>query len=271
MPLAEKSKTTLNGAASAKRTFTATPPRSNTKLKGKSNGSILSYFKKADSQPVTSDSDGLFVQGGQDNGNISFQGSPSPEKPFRSLSRAGDVTRYNENSIPVKRQKTEASSSSVTTESPPSSETPAVAKARVRSGKRRRGPFLEDSESEGENSGVGSLDPVQAQTDPLKMDAMTPPLTLKRESTSYFDDGFDGMGDFVEDLYGEGDEYTERRWIKEQARLEMAENGIFCEDDDDDVEGNVALSKIEAAESNAGAEGCPICNLSLVSMSNEVR
>ncbi|SMQ46751.1 unnamed protein product [Zymoseptoria tritici ST99CH_1A5] len=89
-----------------------------------------------------------------------------------------------------------------------------------------------------------------------------PPLI--KEETSYepgldeFDD-FDQMGDFDEDLFEEGDEYVERRYMEEQARLE-------AEDDERDYDGPVGEDHQNAAGSSTTTSGdasCPICSISL--------
>lgn len=54
------------------------------------------------------------------------------------------------------------------------------------------------------------------------------PPHLKKESTSidYFD-GFEDLEDFPEDdEFADGEEFLERKWMEEQARLEAAENGF---------------------------------------------
>ncbi|GAM90961.1 hypothetical protein ANO11243_090080 [Dothideomycetidae sp. 11243] len=87
-----------------------------------------------------------------------------------------------------------------------------------------------------------------------------PPPNLKHEETSMagpsdFAD-FQDMGDFEEDLFEEGDEYAERRWMEEQARLEAEQDEL-----ETDLKGS------ECMETDA-APTCPICSHTLAGASD---
>ena len=121
--------------------------------------------------------------------------------------------------------------------------------------------------------------------DELQHVRQTPPLVpmLKREGTSIVEeDGFadfEGMEDFDDD-YEEGDEYIERRYMREQRRLE-AEAGDGNVSDDDDLIGAEAethRSVVDEASEPAEqpdevregvASSCPICSISLAGVTDQ--
>lgn len=96
------------------------------------------------------------------------------------------------------------------------------------------------------------------------------PPSLKREATSYAgEDGFadfEGMEDF-EDEYVEGEEFVERKWMREQRRLEMENDGFEGELEDvdriEDGDEDGADFKEEAEDHDDITEpsiaSCPIC------------
>lgn len=169
----------------------------------------------------------------------------------------------------------------------------------------KSGPFMEDSDSEEEEVekpeaviGIGAemegnpttilaapeaakaastpevcQEGVQAETSADKaasIEAEPPPL-IKQE-TSYgaglesFKD-FEGLeDDFDEDLFEEGDEFMERKYMEEQARLE-------AEDDEKDydplpVEDAVVKSE-QSEEAFQPSAACPICSISLDGVSEQ--
>jgi DNA cross-link repair 1A protein len=92
---------------------------------------------------------------------------------------------------------------------------------------------------------------VNSTVDPIRADdAPIPPL--KKEDTSMEQWGeFDDPENFFDDEYAEGEEFTERRWMEEQALLEAA--------DGQNVSG--FLPDKEAQEEITAA--CPICDTNL--------
>ena len=96
--------------------------------------------------------------------------------------------------------------------------------------------------------------------------------TLKQESTSYGDvNDFDGIEDFVEDEFPEeGEEYLERKWMEEQAAMEMgleeddalgeSPNGIKQEVTEVDT-----VSPHQATE----AASCPICGVAMIGITDQ--
>lgn len=107
-------------------------------------------------------------------------------------------------------------------------------------------------------------------------DISHPIPSLKQESTSYGEiNDFDGIEDFIDDEFPEeGEEYLERRWMQEQADLELG-----LEEDEED-EGGVAVddktikeeSKVDTkiVMHNEEANSCPICSASLVGITDQV-
>lgn len=117
--------------------------------------------------------------------------------------------------------------------------------------------------------GVDILEKDSSRTD---ISTPVPPVpTFKREPTSYADaQDYDGMDDFIDDEYPEGEEYMERRWMEEQAELEMD-----LEDDDEamntptgghDRKGQPEKTISGEEESLAS---CPICGRNLGALFEE--
>lgn len=200
--------------------------------------------------------------------------------------------RYNEAQAPSKRRKlsstrdTQSENIVPNTTKPEPQPRPTSVKSSPLSKKPRKGPFLDDSDSDSEldNEG-GSVEdqlhgskPKPTKPQPSKEDqevwpttpkdlertSLTPapepvsrrttPAPLKNESS--IDGDFadlDGLNDEFDDDLFEGEELREMRFIKEQARLEAEEAGIQTCDD--------GLETL--MEDDGMTESCPICNSSL--------
>ncbi|KAK1084881.1 DNA cross-link repair protein PSO2/SNM1 [Friedmanniomyces endolithicus] len=229
---------------------------------GKANSSILSFFKKTDGPEGA----GLFVQecsgrayGVQDVENR----TPPPDGIGVGDEGLEDEGRFNE------------------------------------SGGVRAGPFLEESDSEedkeqpetvfaveeeagaiisklvSEGSAIAKV-PAEESHLTTAMSGSAGPSTrppLINQETSYapdFDDvkDFDGMDDFDEDLFEQGDEFLERRYMEEQAALEEEDD----EQANDTVTNEEPVEQEEPLESLAGVDGgssCPICNVGLAGVSDQ--
>ena len=88
-----------------------------------------------------------------------------------------------------------------------------------------------------------------------------PPLT--RESTSMYPNDFEGMDDFENDEFFEGgEEYMERKWMREQEELEL---GL-----DEDSKSESAEDAVPTPQSETQADDpiCPICNANLRKLSD---
>ncbi|KAL8714439.1 MAG: hypothetical protein Q9220_001772 [cf. Caloplaca sp. 1 TL-2023] len=260
---------------------TKTTPRANSKTiinpggrsSGKSNSSILSFFKRADTLPAKAKSneeeEGLFLgDGSLDMEPVGPTQTPTPPRDHdieTDIVTQDDSHRYNETNGSVKRQRLSEDLQHNTLP---------VAAACV-----GRGPFVDASDSEDDeilptkpnpeepmnniNVKEELLDsPSRMESAPMDSHATTSSVpTLKREPTSHADgDDFNDMDDLVDDEYLEGEEYMERRWMQEQADLETG-----LEEENADV-------STEEQQIDRGAEesaSCPICQGSFGSMSEE--
>lgn len=248
------------------------------------NKSILNFFQKVD-RPEES----MFV-----GGDTAVSGHKNPAHEENDIYGAEDPLseqRYNEIHAPSKRRKLSSGedkqdeiSRPTTTRPEPSPGTTPV-KPSPPSRKPRKGPFLDDSDSESE---VNSLDkpvaeqskgPVPAKPPLRKEDHQvwittpkdlertslttaasepvsrtTTPAPLKNEPSTDGDFGdLDGLNDEYDDDIFEGEELREMRFIKEQARLEAEEAGVQTCDD--------GLETL--MEDDGMTESCPICSSSL--------
>ncbi|KAL9125351.1 MAG: hypothetical protein Q9217_005432 [Psora testacea] len=260
-------------------------PVASVRDKGKANGNIMSFFKKAKSQesPAKSTHDGhqeLFLDCGGEEMDLEAScqiPTPPHDTCLAEMYPCDDystisLARYNEKAVSVKRRKVE--------ESPmmpdPGSKPPANAAP--------KGPFLDDSEDEVEQSSVPFLNSptkIEEKNEPnalLKLSAENISIedelalkdsndsnlpTMKREPTSLSDvDGFEGVTDFIDDEFPEGgEEYLERRWMEEQAQMDLE-----LEQDNEDAGDIFTAVKYDRAEEctaissqDAPSSACPIC------------
>ena len=233
------------GAVGSAKKATAT---AKVKQSGKANSSILSFFKKTDG-PL--EDGGLFVQDGnglvQSVQDVENQTPPpdAPEEPWE------DEARFNERGGSVKRRRTsvERDDKDLVGEDDPAVRSAESEEAAKEPRKPKSGPFMEESDSEEDGEQPEAIIPIEsvpatAMVEPSVESATSaeapgvepavealgqsekagrPPL-IKQE-TSYAPDpdefqDFEGMEDFDEDLYEQGDEFVERRYMQEQAALE---------------------------------------------------
>ena len=266
------------------------------KTKGKTNGNILSFFKKAESVSTTyakleNKDQSLFLDEWDDGKAGDLTQTPTPPRedlPIQEPSvaafddaRSKDLSRFNESTNPSKRRRLDAS---------------AIAKSptSVRRDSQKRGPFIEDSDSDEEdgNTSVGEINslpeavndeasPTISTTCSMSVEA-APSIVdaqavlsiphLKWESTSLTDDNdFDGIEDFVDDEFPEdGEEFRERKWMEEQ-ELEL---GLG---DEQDPNISSLPTKEEPLDSSIDikqereAALCPICNASFAGIADQVR
>lgn len=264
------------------------------KITGRGNSSILSFFKKADGNE---DSE-LFVQEQtphiapkEDLGITTIHGNEG------SLWDDGDEARFNESGVSVKRRRMSGGNSNGSASIVEPIEEISPTASLNNCGGRKAGPFFEESDSEQEEEapeavigiGEGTQDEMVAgempqqsavnmhdpQEDTAK-DSKGPPQTvptLIKEDTSY-EAGFGefadfGEGDFDEDQFEEGDEFRERRYMEEQARLEE-EDG---EKDYDDVPDNWSEGQDVDETAKSGPRSleatCPICSVGLGGISEQ--
>ena len=273
----------------------APTPSSAAKVKGKSNGNILNFFKKADSSSSLKGSndgveDSLFLEENPMKKEEVPTQTPTPPRDYdppesqsRQLSQTvtDEVTpRFNEDPVPVKRRRVEESA--VRPTSSPSKKPDA---------RPQKGPFVEDSDSDDEMTGQISASTPAKITDwsaqpsiiptseigseeqPLAVESERPPLvpSLQRENTSIVEqDEFERIEDFIDDEFPEeGEEFLERRWMEEQRELEL---GLERDEDagQDPEESICNLENAKDIAQDSGAASCPICSGSFADLTDEV-
>ncbi|KAL8668364.1 MAG: hypothetical protein Q9168_007006 [Polycauliona sp. 1 TL-2023] len=293
MPLLGRSKTTPK--ANVK---TAAPAGG--RASGKSNSSILSFFKKADASPSkalnTREEESLFM----DDGPIDVESkgvtqTPTPPRDHdlgRDWSAQGthsiggeDSMRYNEVNASNKRRRTSTDDS--------------LSENMVRSGKHVtsglagelsgttdkplngiKEELVEESENSSSmsNSTIEKVNATMEEKGAPRGDVDTtqdlPAPTaavsaLKREPTS----GGTGLEfcdneDFIDDEYTEGEEYLERRWMEEQTDFEMGleeENQSLVMS----TENHPVKKHNGIIDAEAEASSCPICGGSFGTLSEQ--
>ena len=281
MPLLGKSKTTSKKI----------PAPIAGKGRAKGNGNIMSFFKKAESVETSSmggvdhgSEESLFVEEETVKAAEQPMQTPTPPRDEDSpnevdmLASDSPLSRYNENAIPNKRRRIQ----DIESESSPNARAKALP----------QGPFVDDSDSDDEPLGasVKSItEPVYEHHSATETTAIAPSFntlspdedskampvpSLKQESTSIEErDDFDGLDDFIDDEFPEeGEEFMERRWMEEQAELEIP----FEEDEEvngdtpeeakqQDIQGPGDLSA-----QDSGSTCCPICGGSTENMAEQV-
>ncbi|KAK2609888.1 hypothetical protein N8I77_003361 [Diaporthe amygdali] len=254
-----------------------TPKRPST-----TNKSILNFFQKVD-RPEES----MFVGG---DASVAVVNQPAQE--VDDIYAAEDPVleeRYNEAQAPSKRRRlspaedTQDENAAPVATKPKPQGRPTSIKSSPPPKKPRRGPFLDDSDSDSEPEDVAkssapqSNGPEPKQSPPSKEDqevwpttpkdpertsltpalepvsrTSPPPLKIEPSTDGDFAD-LEGLNDEFDDDLFEGEELREMRFIKEQARLEAEEAGIPTCDD--------GLETL--MEDDGMTESCPICNSSL--------
>ena len=269
----------------------------NGKGKGKPNGNIMSFFKKAESSgdTVTSfkeEDDELFLRDSPVIGcaNVPSQiPTPPREEPSTEtwpkdveMNDADDpISRYNEGTTPSKRRRTD----DTPRQSPPielAEPTPT------------KGPFIDDSDSDDEPIKPPSLCTIESTTQEKDCQAIprdTTPVnekqpsskdpidvtvpSLQRETTSIREvNDFDGIEDFIDDEFPEeGEEYLERRWMEQQAEFEegLEDEGQAIGDKRMDVESEDSRDSVSMMPQDAGSLGCPVCGGDTTGLNDQVR
>ena len=274
------------------------------KSRGKSNGSILSFFKKADASGKAArvEEEDLFFAD-----TFTGREPPLPQIPTPPSEKANDgediygestSNRFNEVLGSVKRRRKESGNTGTGSDfgkvgsKDTLPHTPIDASSSLSPGqesnsgpKQVAGPFVEDSESEDEmikhlsKAAFASVNPQQTEirntlTEREDLgnedESVVPIPSLQRGSTSIVGgDGFEGFEDFIDDEFPEdGEEYMERRWMDEQERLEMGLEEL--DEDENDIPVDTKEQGTTQTEEEMGAESCPICSASLSGITPEV-
>lgn len=212
--------------------------------------------------------------------------------------------RYNENGGSNKRRKVSEDASVKACSPPPPDDSedtilkaPSKDIALVANGRRRAGPFLDDSESETEDADISlqrrgmdllresSIRPENSKPleDTIAANSVAEAtflsdnksLHLGTETVSQMDsldfDGFEGLQD---DDFFEGEEYDERRYMEEQRRLEMEEAGFDRDFDDAEAlpmfpEDDDLMNAETSGELDNSKPSCPICGFTLDGLSDQ--
>lgn len=275
-----------------------TPTMAAGKGKGKPNGNIMSFFKRAESSGASitdlrEEDEQLFLDDGgvQGDAKMPLQ-TPTPPREESSIDDwPKDVememetvdtplSRYNENAMPSKRRRTDDDQR----QSPPIELTkPAPI----------RGPFVDDSDSEDEQATPPTVflhramgpeegcELAARNTTPKNerqpsekesIDLAVP--SLKREMTSVGEvNEFDGIDNFIDDEFPEeGEEYLERRWMEEQAEFEegLEDEGQAMEDDTKDMELQDLRDTTSAMPQVVESSSCPICGGNIAGLNEQV-
>ncbi|KAF1911634.1 DNA cross-link repair protein pso2/snm1 [Ampelomyces quisqualis] len=298
----QENQTTLVGSDWARKS-PANIGKNKPKPAGTPNGNIMAFFKKAEDI-----NNRIFLQERGANpaavlDEVEDDVGWSDELPNVVMTPEDEEQRYNENGGSNKKRKfsTEVvKDASLPACSPPppadaastapESLAPQVPKQAAKQ-PRKSGPFIDDSESEddeldhlvtsrctielrpNEQSPVSKpveepLLPNDTETFPAR-----PPPFTKTESTSQFDgdyyDDFEGLED--NDLL-EGEEYDERRWMREQQKLEMEEAGFDGDPDDFDAPAMFPNDDVQtkvAQVADTTVPSCPICSGSLPGLNEQ--
>ncbi|OAK93540.1 DRMBL-domain-containing protein [Phaeosphaeriaceae sp. SRC1lsM3a] len=281
-PVAKKTgtQTTLVGTDWAKKAA-ANNAKNKPKPQGTPNGNIMAFFKKAEDI-----NNRIFLQERGSNPTLALDDVEddvvwTDETTIGVITAEGDEERFNENAGSVKRRKLSEEAVEEAALPPPACSPPPPADVEstvleklaplvpsAQKPRKKSGPFVDDSESEEE--GVSYIATKRGRSEPP---AAHPPPFLKTESTSqYGGDDYEDFEGIEDDDLLEGEEYDERRWMREQQKLEMAEAGFEGDPDDFDAPdmfpGHDAPTDTEQSV-DASAPSCPICNGSLPGLTEQ--
>ena len=273
-----------NKAITAKRT----PTTGAGKAKGKPNGNIMSFFKRAETSDATitdvqaevEEDEPLFLEDSplKAGAKMPLQ-TPTPPREESSIetwpegagrgSVESPASRYNEDPMPSKRQRIEDTPRQL----PP---------LKMPNPGPTMGPFVDDSDSDDEPPDFGFTGPDEESRSAVRnttsvIEAQAPEKdptgpavpSLKQEMTSIREvNDFDGIEDFIDDEFPEeGEEYLERRWMEEQAEFEESlEEDQATEVDTMDMQ----LNTTRVMPQDAGSTSCPICGGNTTGLTDQV-
>lgn len=265
------------------------------KTKAKHNGSILKFFRKAESSPTEEESspkddyESLFLEDEtpMEKADEPIQ-TPTPPRDYLSVETSLDhshnlpnelcSSRYNEEDGPSKRRRVEGQ--------PVSS---LITKA-IQVGM-RRGQIGGDSDEDEElldvllDSAKGHISSKskRARNSDLELrmtgerladDSANLPLvpSLRREPTSVVENEFEGVEDFIDDEFPEeGEEYLERKWMEEEQQFEMDSDELAEVDSNQKMNEHGDNEESGALQDQGEAPTCPICSTSFIGLTDQVR
>ena len=292
MPLLGRSKTTPKANVKAATTI-------GSRSSGKSNSSILSFFKKAEQSPAKvadeQEEESLFIDDGDV--GIETEGLTQTPTPPRDHDFGKDLAgqlrcsaveegsrRYNEVDVPNKRRRISMDASTpdpnvrsdmhvVNDLSADRSEIEEEPLFSIKEQPPSRAEEPSDMMALQNEDITANVNDARARGEGVDTTAQLPTSTNsiptpKREPTSRgtgldYDDN-----EFIEDEYIEGEEYLERKWMEKQADLELG-----LEDDEKmlDIYNEIDPAKEDGIVVNAGPEtsSCPICGGSFGNLSEQ--
>ena len=265
------------------------------KVKTKGNGNIMNFFAKA--QPViprerdeAGGGESLFLSDEEFGAGTVVQGPTPPKEPWdmaQLLDEEGEMSRFNENGGPVKKQRTQdvtrsdsCDQGSVANGMSSSERKKVFTQPYASSASHHRGTG--GNAVNGAAQGLGASDlPSERRSSTIvgiankdtehgaDQKATTPVPELKREATSYGGETeFDGIEDFDDEFPEEGEEYMERRWMAEQAELEVG----FDEEDEAQAQPNAIREderECNIATPDSEAASCPICGVAMLGVTEQ--
>lgn len=276
------------------------------KAKTNGNGNIMNFFQKSvppKSEAVIKGEESLFLDDDDFGTGPAFGKAvktvqtPTPPKEVGIGGRSPQldeqdppvqsVSTYNEDDGPIKRRKTDAGKENNTADV--SGETERWRKASTADEydsdgltieQRGRAEVLADWMSEHElGNQVELLEEILPKEYLMRCSTRqrynpAPVIpSLKQESTSYAEpNDFEGIEDFIDDEFPEeGEEYLERKWMQEQAELEMGlEEDDVTPDTDEKVKYKESEVDTKIVMHDEEATSCPLCSASLAGITDQV-
>ncbi|RYP66052.1 hypothetical protein DL769_006154 [Monosporascus sp. CRB-8-3] len=259
---------------------------SNTKKSGKpANGNILNFFKKVEVEEQ------LFCGPPSASDALPLTVAPNKREEYDEdvygLEEDAEKSRYNEHQSVSKRRKLSHDGDQALVQTTrneviamETSATTGASKPAKPKSTRGKVPFLEDSDSEdGNTSDTTTKDISRDNLPDIRILDVKPETSrdkglpeedvpvnhvppIRQEDSIYddFEDLQDIEGLFDDDEFDGGEEFRERRYMEEQARIEAEEAGNYVSD--------CALGD-RSTQVDAITESCPLCNASLTGITPE--
>ena len=261
------------------------------KTKSKGNGNIMNFFAKA--EPITTKDkvgldgeESLFLDDEEFGAGSVLQGPTPPREAWdqvQSLDEESSMSRYNEDGGSVKKRRVVSDQGNVVNGMSSSDRENAFTEPSASGVSNGQGPHGIAVNGIAEDpctpnllgkrrsvTGDTAMQGTERDTDQTVTAPVPAPVpALKREPTSYEGEtGFDGIEDFDDEFAEEGEEYMERRWMAEQAELEM---GL---EEEDEIQAQASVVKEEECEGNTvtqapAAPSCPICGVAMIGVTDQ--
>ncbi|KAH8732888.1 DNA repair metallo-beta-lactamase-domain-containing protein [Phaeosphaeriaceae sp. PMI808] len=270
--------------------------RNKPKPQGTPNGNIMTFFKKAEDI-----NNRIFLQERGSDPTLALEEVEddvgwSDETPKCSMTPVNGNERYNENVGSIKKRKTgivpaPACSPPVDVESAALEYQASDVSKEAPKPRKKAGPFVEDSDSEDDEAdcpapkrGMVKQELIEQSevSKPLESTSLddvkpvpiqSPPLLITEPTSQLGGDDYDEFEGIGDDELLEGEEYDERRWMREQRKLEIENAGFEGASDDFDApfmfSDNDTTSKSDTGRNNTSVPLCPICDGSLPGLTEQ--